>query len=258
MSELLRLTDAEVRRSGQALLHVDSLVIDEGERIAILGPNGSGKSTLIKLLTREMMPLWREEPPVRFRGEERALIRTINETIGVVSTSMQTRLMVNRPVLETVVGAFYGWGGVPHTVQAPAWQVERAQEALAELGIADLAERSMLTLSCGQARRVMVARALMTAPQALVFDEPCAGLDPEAVWHLRQTLSRLCQAGRTLLLVTHDVADIVPEISRVICIKDGRVWADGAKADILTEANMRSLFNCPLTLSATGDHYSLF
>ena len=121
--ELLRLHDAQVRRDGNIILDVDDLVIEEGEHVAILGPNGSGKSTLIKLLTREYLPLWKEEPPVVFRGNPRATLAEINQTVGVVSTSVQDRMMVHRTVLDIVLGGFFGSVGVPSASSASrAWQ----------------------------------------------------------------------------------------------------------------------------------------
>ncbi len=256
--ELLRLHDATVRRDGRVILQVDDFVLCEGEHIAVLGPNGAGKSTLIKLLTREVRPLWREEPPVLFKGDPRPPIQTINETIGIVSSSLEQRMMIDRSALDLVLGGFFGAIGMPRNLKADAEQVEQAHAALADLGIADLADRSMLTLSTGQARRVMVARSLIHAPQVLVFDEPCNGLDPEAMWHLRQTLSLLAQAGRTLILVTHDVADIVTEFDRVILLRDAHIIADGPKAELLTTERMRELFGVPVTLTQTEGHYHLY
>ena len=255
--ELLRLHDAQVRRDGNIILDVDDLVIEEGEHVAILGPNGSGKSTLIKRLTREYLPLWKEEPPVVFRGNPRATLAEINQTVGVVSTSVQDRMMVHRTVLDIVLGGFFGSVGVPFRLGASDEQVSKAHQAIRELGIASLAERDMLTLSTGQARRALIARALINGPDVLVFDEPCTGLDPEAVWNLRQSLSALAQHGHTVLLITHDVADIVPEFERVIMLQDAHIVADGPKGEVLTTPHLRHLFGVPITLVESDGHYHL-
>lgn len=254
---LLRLHDAQVRRDGNIILDVDDLVIEEGEHVAILGPNGSGKSTLIKLLTREYLPLWKEEPPVVFRGNPRATLAEINQTVGVVSTSVQDRMMVHRTVLDIVLGGFFGSVGVPFRLGASDEQVNKAHQAIRELGIASLAERDMLTLSTGQARRALIARALINGPDVLVFDEPCTGLDPEAVWNLRQSLSALAKHGHTVLLITHDVADIVPEFERVIMLQDAHIVADGPKGEVLTTPHLRHLFGVPITLVESDGHYHL-
>lgn len=256
--ELLRLHDAQVRRDGRIILDINDFVINEGERIVILGPNGAGKSTFIKLLTREMMPLWKEEPPVLFRGNPRCELRVIQQTVGVVSTSYAEQFTDNRKVLDVALGGYFGTIGVPHHIKPTAEQIEGAHEALAEVGIDGLADRTLGTLSTGQARRALVARALINAPEVLVFDEPCIGLDPEAMWNLRQSFSALGQAGHSLLLVTHNVADIMPEFDRVIFLKDAHIVADGTKEELLTTENMRKLFGVPVTLIEKDGRYTLY
>lgn len=255
--ELLRLHNARVRRDGRFILDVDEFAVEAGEHLAVLGPNGSGKSTLVKLLTREVMPLWHEDGPVRFQGDPHALLSTINETIGVVSTSVEERMMVHRTVFDIVLGGFFGSVGVPFHLAATDEQIERAQAAIADIGIEGLADRDMLTLSTGQARRALIARALVNAPEVLVFDEPCAGLDPEATWNLRQTFSSLAASGRTIMLVTHDVADIVPEFERVVMLREARIVADGPKDELLTTKQLRRLFGVPVTLVESEGRYHL-
>ncbi len=255
--ELLRLHNARVRRDGRYILDVDDFVVTEGEHIVILGPNGSGKSTLIKLFTREMLPLYHDDNPVVFMGNPRASVQEINQTVGVVSTSVQDRMLVHRTVLDIVLGGFFGSVGVPYHLAASDEQVDRAHQALREIGIASLAQRDMLTLSTGQVRRALIARALINAPRVLIFDEPCVGLDPEAMWNLRQSLSALAKAGHTIMLITHDVADIVPEFERVVLLQDAHIVADGKKEDLLTTQRLRRLFGVPITLIESDGRYHL-
>ena len=229
--ELLRLHDAQVRRDGNIILDVDDLVIEEGEHVAILGPNGSGKSTLIKLLTREYLPLWKEEPPVVFRGNPRATLAEINQTVGVVSTSVQDRMMVHRTVLDIVLGGFFGSVGVPFHLGASDEQVSKAHQAIRELGIASLAERDMLTLSTGQARRALIARALINGPDVLVFDEPTAHLDIETELALKETMLELMD-GKLVFFATHRL-HWMREMDRVIVIEDGRIVEQGTCEELL-------------------------
>lgn len=135
---------------------------------------------------------------------------------------------------------------------------ERAADAMSRLGISELADRDIMTLSTGQVRRVLVARELIRDPQVLVFDEPCTGLDPQGMYHLRQTMSALAEEGRSIILVTHYPEDIVPEIDRVLLIKDAAVFADGSKERLLTSETMSDLFGVPLTVAAHGGWYSLY
>lgn len=255
--ELLRLHDAKVKMDGRVILDVDDFVINQGERIVVLGPNGSGKSTLVKLLTKEIEPVWRETPPVLFMGQPDPSEETLIETVGLVSTDVQERMMVHRTVFDIVLGGFFGSVGVPFHIGASDEQVEQARKAIREIGIPSLSERNMLTLSTGQARRALIARALINGPALLIFDEPTSGLDPEGAWNMRQSLSALAKAGHTILVITHNVSDIMPEFDRVVMLQDAHIVADGPKEEVLTTQKLRHLFGVPITLVETDGRYHL-
>lgn len=255
--ELLRLHDAKVKMDGRVILDVDDFVINQGERIVVLGPNGSGKSTLVKLLTKEIEPAWRETPPVLFMGQPDPSEETLIETVGLVSTDVQERMMVHRTVFDIVLGGFFGSVGVPFHIGASDEQVEQARKAIREIGIPSLSERDMLTLSTGQARRALIARALINGPALLIFDEPTSGLDPEGAWNMRQSLSALAKAGHTILVITHNVSDIMPEFDRVVMLQDAHIVADGPKEEVLTTQKLRHLFGVPITLVETDGRYHL-
>ena len=114
------------------------------------------------------------------------------------------------------------------------------------LGVDELAARDIMTLSTGQARRVLIARALVHDPEVLVFDEPCTGLDPEGMYYVRSSMRTLAKAGKGIVLVTHYPEDIIPEIKRVVLLKNGTVFADGSKGRLLTDGVMSELFDVPL------------
>lgn len=213
LSPLLRIRDAHVRRAGREILAVDEFSLAEGESAALLGPNGSGKSTFIGLITREIHPLHRDEAPVLFRGDARVTLADIKRALGVVSSTMQDQIRVHVPAQDIVAGGLFGSLGIPQRCTVTDGQRARARAIMSELGIGDLAERDILTLSTGQARRVLIARALVHDPDVLIFDEPCTGLDPEGMYYVRQTMSALARAGRPVLLVTHYPEDIAPEIA---------------------------------------------
>ena len=255
--ELFRLHDAKVKMDGRVILDVDDFVINQGERIVVLGPNGSGKSTLVKLLTKEIEPVWRETPPVLFMGQPDPSEETLIETVGLVSTDVQERMMVHRTVFDIVLGGFFGSVGVPFHIGASDEQVEQARKAIREIGIPSLSERDMLTLSTGQARRALIARALINGPALLIFDEPTSGLDPEDAWNMRQSLSALAKAGHTILVITHNVSDIMPEFDRVVMLQDAHIVADGPKEEVFTTQKLRHLFGVPITLVETDGRYHL-
>ncbi|MGI6230188.1 MAG: ABC transporter ATP-binding protein [Tractidigestivibacter sp.] len=254
---LFKIHDATVVRAGKTILHVDDFSLAEGEHVALLGPNGAGKSTFIQLLTREVQPLWHETPAVLFRGQARPLLRDVRQTMGVVSSTMHDQVRVHLPVLQIVIGGLYGTLGLPMGVRITDSDKASALDALDRLGIADLAKRDIMTLSTGQVRRVLVARELIRDPQVLVFDEPCTGLDPEGMYHVRETMSTLAAEGRSVILVTHYPEDIIPAIKRVMLIKSAAIFADGPKEEILRDEVLSNLFEVPLHVGEQDGWYSL-
>ena len=250
----LQLRNAVVRRAGRAILTVDAFELACGENIALLGPNGSGKSTFVKLVTREMLPLHRDEPPVLFKGRDRATLAEVKRSLGVVSSTMQEQMTVHLPTVDIVAGGLYGALGIPQAVAAADADAarDRALATMGLLGIADLAVRDAMTLSTGQARRALIARALVHDPEALVLDEPCTGLDPEGMFYVRRSMRALAQAGKSIVLVTHYPEDVIPEIARLVLVKDGAVFADGPKESLLSDDTMSALFGVTLRVNRTA------
>lgn len=257
---LLQVHGAEVVRDGRTILTVDAFDVVEGEHLAILGPNGAGKSTLIGLLTRDVLPLWADPPAVLWRGNPRAELAEIRRTVGVVSNLWQEVIDVRLPVRDVVLGGRFGALGVPPHLRSrvtPA-DTDATDAAIAELGLEGFESRDMRTLSTGEARRALIARALVLDPAVLVLDEPAAGLDPTGAWHLRETVRRLADGGRTLVLVTHHVEDVVRQVERVVMLADGHIVADGAKRDLLTSERMSALFGVSLEVEERNGEYRLW
>lgn len=261
MTEFFRIKDAEVRRGGKTILSVDNLGVSVGESIAILGPNGSGKTTFVNLITREVLPLYRDEPPFVLKGNPRPVLQDIRKSIGIVSPSMDDQIRVDLPVIDIVAGGLFATLGLPHHLSVSEGDRVQALQALRSLHMEELADRPMGTLSSGQRRRVLVARALISNPEAVIFDEPCTGLDPEGMYYVRQAMRDFAQSGRSVILVTHYPEDIVPEIRRILFIKEGRITKDGPKEVLLTSSNLSELFQVPLEVSITSmddaDYYSV-
>lgn len=249
----LELRDAVVRRAGRPILSDDSFSLAEGEHVAILGPNGSGKSTFVKLITREVLPLHRDRAPVLFKGRDRATLAEVKRSLGIVSSSKQDQIAVHLPAVEVVAGGLFGTLGLPSRLPAAEGDAarDRARAAMELLGVEDLAERDIMTLSTGQARRVLIACSLVHDPDALVFDEPCTGLDPEGMHYVRSSMRALARAGKGIVLVTHYPEDVIPEIERVVLLKDGAVFADGPKSDLLIDETLSAVFDAPLRVQRT-------
>jgi iron complex transport system ATP-binding protein len=254
---LLELADARVVRDGRAILDVDRLVLREGECVALLGPNGSGKSTLVGVLTRDVRPLAHEDgsPAVVLRGRERWDLFEARSLFGVVSNALQDEYSRGVTVRDAVLSGFFGSIGIyPHHQVTPEMRA-RVDALMRDLDVARLAGRAMSTLSTGEARRALIARALVHDPPVLVLDEPYAGLDPTARWHFGATVRDLAGSGRGLLLVTHHIEDIPPAVTRVVMLRDGRVFADGSKRDLITGERLTGLFGVPLTVEERDGVY---
>ena len=254
---LITLHNAVVRRNGKDILSIDDFDLAQGESIALIGPNGAGKSTFINLITREVFPLYREHPPVLFKGKALVTLQETKKCLGVVSATMQNQITVHLPVFEVVYGGLLGSLGVPRQYSMTEEGKAKVNEILEFLGIDYLADRDVMTLSSGQARRVLIARALVHDPEVLVLDEPTTGLDPEGMYYVRKTMRDLTAAGKAIILVTHYPEDIIPEIKRVVMIKEGKLFADKPKEEALTTECVSRLFDVPLRILSQDGYYSL-
>ncbi len=255
---LIELRDAEVVRQGRTILHVDTLTFREGEHVAVLGPNGAGKSTLIGLLTRDVRPLVREEPPVLLRGEARWDLFAARRVFGVVSDALQAEYHRGVTVRDVVLSGFLGSVGLyrPGAI-TPAMRA-RADELLAFLDIGALAARPLGTLSAGETRRALIGRALVHDPALLVLDEPTHGLDPSGTYRFLETLRDIARAGRALVIVTHHVSDIVPEVERVVMLKEGRVFRDGPASELLDGEVLSALYGIPVEVEERDGWHRLW
>jgi iron complex transport system ATP-binding protein len=257
---LLQLHDCVVVRDGRAILSVDELTLSAGEHVAILGPNGAGKSTLIRLLTRDVRPLAHADgsPAVLLLGRERWDLLEARSHMGIVSDALQDTYSVGVTVRDAVISGFFGSVGLYRHQRVTSAMREKTSELLELLGIGHLAERTMDTLSTGEARRALIARALVHDPEILVLDEPTDGLDPHAEWHVLDAIGRIARAGHAVVLVTHHVSDIVPEIGRIVMLKNGRILLDGDKLDILTGPALSALFDIPASIEERDGRFRLW
>ena len=232
-------------REGAVVLHDVSLQIAKGEHIVLLGPNGCGKSTLLKVMTCELYPLPRPETHVRIFGQERWDVTELRRRMGVVSAELPGKPMLTTTGMNAILTGFFSSATLwPNLHVTPAMRV-RAEEILIQVDATHLREKPVGAMSAGQQRRIMIGRAMAGTTgevQILLLDEPSNALDLAAQYDLRQMLRGLAQAGTAILLVTHQVSDILPEISRVLMMLDGRVVADGSKQDLLNSEEMSTLF----------------
>jgi iron complex transport system ATP-binding protein len=264
---LLEYHDVSVYRGDTLALDRLSLTIRVGEHVAILGPNGCGKSTLIKTFTRECYPANRDgASTLRILGQEAWDVKELRSMLGIVTNDLVaecTRGMssdfaeIPRRVTarDTVLSGFFSSIGVwAHHHVTPEMSA-KAQQLLERLGVAHLADRLLDEMSSGEVRRVVIARALVHDPSSLVLDEPTNSLDLRATYELRDAVRDIARSGMSVLLVTHHLPDIIPEIDRVILIKRGRVVEDGPKEQVLTSAALSDLFGIPVEVGQRGEYY---
>ena len=252
---LLALNRVTVMRGERAALHEISLVIGAGEHVCILGPNGCGKSTLIKTITRECYPLANEGSSIAILGKERWNIFELRSLLGIVSPDLLAACTTDSTGRDVVLSGFFSSTRIfPHHEPNPEL-LARSNAALQRLGVSHLADRSVAHMSSGEAKRTLIARALVHDPQTLLFDEPSNALDIAAQMQLRETMRELAQSGLGILLVTHHVSEIIPEIERVVLLRDGKIVADGRKDEMLTAARLSDLFGARVQIGRQ-DGYS--
>ena len=241
-SALLDCRDVTVYRGRRAALQNLTLRIELGQHVAVLGPNGSGKSTLIKTITRECYSAPIRGSSLRILGRDTWNIWDLRGQLGIVENDLEARLDRRMTGREIVLSGYHSsmslWGRKAPT---PA-MVRGAREALALLEVEHLAERRLEEMSSGEARRLVIGRALVHEPAALVFDEPTNSLDMRAASEFKRSLSRIARAGTSIVVVTHHFDDLIPEIDRVVLLQEGRVFRDGTPSEVLTAQNLSELF----------------
>jgi iron complex transport system ATP-binding protein len=255
---LVDLKNVRVIRGDNIALDDFSLRIEAGEHIAILGPNGCGKSTLIKTITRDCYPVLREGSSITILGRERWNIFELRSVLGIVSNDLMLDCTSETSGREVVLSGFFSSTRIfEHQTIEPVHR-ERADAVLARLGVSHLADRPVAEMSSGEARRILIARALVHDPQTLVFDEPSNSLDVFAQHELRETMRGLARSGIGIVLVTHHLSDIIPEIDRVVLLRNGRIQADGRKKDLLEPDQISRLFGIRVDITRRDGYYHLW
>jgi iron complex transport system ATP-binding protein len=242
-------TNAKVWRGNVAALRGLDLTLRMGESVAILGANGAGKSSLLKLMTGELRAEANPGTSCRLFGEELWCLEELRHRIGIVMPEEVERFDPAEIATDVVISAFRGAYGRTRDMCFSAAEKAMAAKAMADMGIVELAGREFGHLSSGEKRRFLIARALVHRPEALVLDEPSTALDFAARLKLLETLRGIASGGTTLTLVTHDPGEILPEITRVILLKDGRVVSDGPKREALNDHSLSGLYGMQLKLS---------
>jgi iron complex transport system ATP-binding protein len=256
MPPLIDYRNVTVMRRGRRILDSIDLRVEHGENIAILGPNGSGKSSLIRTITREYRPWSGEENVCRVMGKDVWDIFELRRTMGIVSMELQEGFLRNITGTEVVLSGFFSSIGINRSQEVTGEMWEKALDIIGYLDCLHLSERRYDTISMGEMRRLLIGRALVSDPDTLILDEPMNSLDIKARASFKSTLQGIAEDGRGIVLVTHDLQDIIPAISRVIMLKGGKVLVDARKEEALTEENLTELFDIEVSIIRNDGHYA--
>lgn len=232
-----------------------SLHIGAGEKVAILGPNGAGKSTLLKLITRELYPLDREGSHLKLFGKQHVNLWEHRSKLGFVSQDLQDDYTPQTLALDVVTSGFFGAIGAHGHLQPTEAQRSEALALLSQVEMTGHEHTMFQRLSTGQRRRLLLARALVHQPKALILDEPANGLDMGASLAMLNLLRQFCGPEHAMIITTHHLDEIIPEIERVVLLDKGRIVADGDKAEVLTSERLSDLYQIQLRVSQQDGWY---
>ena len=253
---VLALSGVSVVREGAELLRDLSWTVCDGERWVVLGPNGAGKTTLLSIAGAGLFP---SRGTVELLGERfgEADLGELRTRVGLSSAVLADRVPGHEKALDVVVTAAYGVVG--------RWQesyddadVARARDLLGRVGLRAFASRRFGTLSEGERKRVLLARALMTDPELLLLDEPAAGLDLGAREALLRLLGRLAADPDSppTVLVTHHVEEVPVGTTHALLLSKGRAVATGPVAEVLTAPLLSRAFGLPLVVEQRDGRYT--
>jgi iron complex transport system ATP-binding protein len=252
---IIDLQNITVFQGRNKILDDFSLTIDESQSTVILGPNGSGKTTLLKLLNRELYIVEDPKSSLKIFEKDRWNVDDLRSNLGVVSQHLQYGYSNSAIGLYVVLSGFYSSDGIWQHQTFEEEKLNRAKEVMDLLSISELQDRAFSSMSTGEQRKFLLARSLVNDPAVLVFDEPTSGLDMSTCFQYLEIIRELIGMGKKVVLVTHHVHEIPPEVTRVILLKEGKVIEDGNKDEILTDTNLTNLFDWPIKLVKENGYY---
>lgn len=256
MSEILSIKHASVRRMGRIILDDVSFTLNEGEHTAIIGPNGAGKSTLVNVMCKQVHPLARDEYSYSLFSRPRWTVAELRKIMGHVSQAETMLTNTTYTVFEIVISALYSAISLDFHITPSEEDRQRAMEEIRKVGLAALKDKSINTLSSGERARALIARIAVNRPPVMLLDEASNALDFPGRAEFRNTISLYAKEGKTIVMVTHELAEIIEEVQRVVVMKDGRICADGRKEDILTEDLLSDVYGRKVYIDRRGGLYS--
>lgn len=252
MPPLLELENVTVIRDGKQILDHVSWTMQSNEHWAVIGKNGAGKSFLLQLLSANFHPT---SGTVRVMGEElgKVSVWDLRTKIGVVSDTLHRRYHNYLSVFDTVCSGFFASIGLYDRVSTQMRQ--QTEKILEQTGLTHLRNQPFGDLSHGEQRRTLIARALVFNPRIMVLDEPCSGLDIPSRETFLNLVQQLGEDGHNLVFVTHHMEEVLPVINHVLYIKEGTVYTQGAKEDMMQSHVLEPVFDYPIPLVKSDGRY---
>lgn len=254
---LIDIHNATIYRGDTRVFDNFNLTIEQHEQVAILGPNGSGKTTLLKVVNREIYPVLQDDSWVRILGRSTWNVWELRSQIGIVSHDLQARYRGTTSGLDVVLSGYLSSVGI-HGILAGRIndaQKTKARQVMLDLGVGSLADTPLRNMSTGQQRRCLLGRALVHDPDTLILDEPTAGLDLTASFDYLARVRDLVDKGKNIVVVTHLLNEIPPDIERIVLLREGSIVADGPKEAVLTEENLLTTYGTPIKLARVDGYY---
>ncbi len=243
---IIHIEHATVRRKGLDILDDVSFTVQSGEHTAIIGPNGAGKSTLVQVISQEVHPLNTPQMKRVLFGRQRWEVLELRKRLGIVSQSLQYLCNSSYKGFEIVLSGFFSSIGLDFHHQVTAAMETTARDVMERYAVSHLQTKQMNRMSSGEARRILLCRAMVNEPSVFLLDEAGTALDFPARKAYRATLEQLHGEGKTIILATHELSEIIPAIARVVLMKDGAIVADGPKEEVLREELLSDVYGMPV------------
>ena len=244
---LIQVNNVTLRRNNKTILKNVSWSVRKGEHWSILGLNGSGKTTLLNVINGY---LWPSQGKVQVLGHTfgKTNLPELRKEIGWVSSSIQQQFRSYDTVLRIILSGKFASIGLYDQVEEE--DIEQAIQLMKLLNCEPLRDCAYEFLSQGERQRVLIARALMSSPKLLILDEPCTGLDLIAREHLLQFIEKVANepSGPTLIYVTHHVEEILPCFTHTLLMREGEVFAEGERDQVLTETALSTFYRQPVSI----------
>jgi iron complex transport system ATP-binding protein len=250
VNSFIELKKVSVLRGDRKILDDINLDISSGENVAVIGPNGSGKSTFVKLITGKIYPSYTGNDTVcRLFGHSRWNMYDLRSMFGIVTNELQHDFHNEITGFETVLSGFFSSVGISDNHTVTKDMTKKAGDMIDFLDVSSIRNKKLETMSSGEARRFLIARALVNSPKVLVLDEPSNSLDISSSLKLHNIMRKISYTGTKIILITHLVSDIIPEMNRFIFFKGGKIFACGKRNEVFTRDKLSSLFDMKVNLA---------